>query len=332
MASMQALVITRPGGPEVLELRSTPVPEPAPGEALVRVRAAGLNRADLLQRQGRYPAPRGSVADVAGLEYAGEIAALGPGVEGWAVGERVFGVVGGGAHAEYVLVPAATMARVPGSLDWSAAGAVPEAFITAHDALTTQGGLRAGERVVVDAVGSGVGLAAVQVARALGARVFGTTRTPAKLDRARSTVGLEDGTVLQDGPGELAGAVRAWAGGDGAELMVDLVGGDYVPAGLEALATRGRLVLVGLLAGRRASLDLGVVLSRRLTVRGTVLRSRPVEEKAAATAGFVADVVPQLAAGRMHPVVDSVFPLSDAPEAHARLESGETFGKVVLLL
>ena len=330
MTMMRAVVIARPGGPEVLELAQHRVPVPAEGEALVRVRATALNRADLLQRRGHYPAPAGAPAQVPGLEYAGEVVEMGQGVERWQLGDRVMGIVAGGAHAEYVVVPASTMVRVPDSLDWQSAGAVPEAFMTAHDALTTQGSVRRGERVVVDAVGSGVGLAVVQVATVLGATVFGTTRTAEKLERARAEVGLEAGMVLGASPDALASEVLAWSEGRGADLMVDLVGGDYLPAGLESLAVKGRLVLVGLLAGRRAELDMGRLLSRRLTVRGTVLRSRSVEEKEGVAAGFAADVLPHIASGRIHPVVDRVFPLSEIGEAHAYLESGDSFGKVVL--
>lgn len=328
---MRAVVITGPGGPEVLEIHDRPIPEPAAGEVLVRVHAAALNRADLIQRSGRYPAPPGAPADVPGLEFAGEVAATGAGVESWRVGERVFGIAAGGAQAEYVTVPAVTLARIPESLDWVAAAAVPEAFITAHDAMVTQGGLAAGERVVIHAVASGVGLAATRLARARGAHVFGTTRTRDKLERAR-LAGMEAGLVLSGGPGPLAGAVREWSGGTGAQLVLDLVGGDYVPAGLASLAARGRLVLVGLVAGRRAEIDLGLLLSRRLMMRGTVLRSRSTAEKAAATAAFVADVVPLLADGRVRPDVDRVYPLEEVRAAHARLESNESVGKVVLEL
>lgn len=328
---MRAVVITRPGGPEVLEVLERPIPHPTLGEVRVRVRAAGLNRADLLQREGRYPAPPGAPSDVPGMEFAGEIVEVGAGVTGWRMGELVFGIVAGGAQAEFLCVPAATLARIPDSLDWVAAAAVPEAFITAHDAMIAQGALRAGERVVIHAVGSGVGLAAAQLAHELGAHVFGTTRTADKLARA-VVAGVREGMVLDAGPAPLAAAVRAWSDGSGADLVVDLVGGDYVPAGLEALAARGRLVVVGLVAGRRAEIDLGVLLSRRLTLRGTVLRSRSVAEKASATAAFVTDVVPLLASGRIAPIVDRAYPLHEIGAAHARLESNETFGKVVLVL
>jgi putative PIG3 family NAD(P)H quinone oxidoreductase len=326
---MRAVVITRPGGPEVLAVEERPEPRPEPGEVLVRVRAAALNRADLLQRRGGYPAPPGAPSDVPGLEFAGEVADPGAAAGEWSAGDRVFGIVGGGAQAEYVRVHAGLLARVPPELDWTGAGASPEAFITAFDALVTLGELRAGERVLVQAVGSGVGLAAVQVARAVGATVYGTSRTADKVERARP-LGLDDGAALPAGPAALAEHVRAWTGGRGVHVVLDLVGGAYVPAGLAALAERGRLILVGLVAGRRAEVDLGTVLSRRLTLRGTVLRGRSIAEKVAATRLFATQVVPLLADGRLRPVVDSTFPLDDVRRAHERLESNATFGKVVL--
>ncbi len=331
MPTMRAVVITRPGGPDVLEIREHPIPRPSAGEVRVRVRAAGINRADLLQREGRYAAPPGVPADIPGLEFAGEIVELGPEVNEWRLGELVFGIVAGGAQAEFLCTAASTLARIPDSLDWVDAAAVPEAFITAHDALFTQGLLIAGERVVVHAVGSGVGLAAAQLCDAFGATVFGTTRTSEKLDRARAAA-VRHGVVLEDGPEPLAAAVRAWSDGAGADLVLDLVGGNYVAAGLDSLASRGRLILVGLVAGRRAELDLGLLLSRRLTLRGTVLRSRSLQEKTAATAAFVRDVVPLLASGRVMPIVDRAYPLHEIGSAHARLASNETFGKLVLVL
>ena len=328
---MRAVVMTRPGGPEVLAVEERPVPTPAPGEVLVRVRAAALNRADLLQRRGRYPAPKGAPADVPGLEFAGEIADVGQVVGEWRAGDRVFGIVAGGAQAEYLCVPAALLARVPPTLDWASAGATPEAFVTAFDALVTLAGLRAGERVLIHAVGSGVGLAAVQIARALGAVPYGTSRTADKIERARE-LGLAGGAALPDGPAALADEVRAWTAGRGVHVVLDLVGGDYVPVGLASLEERGRLVLVGLVAGRTVEVDLGVLLARRLTVHGTVLRARAIEEKAAATRAFATHVVPLLADGRLRPVIDSVFPLDEVRRAHERLESNGTFGKVVLVV
>jgi NADPH:quinone reductase-like Zn-dependent oxidoreductase len=268
---------------------------------------------------------------VPGLEFAGEVAAVGASVTDWREGDRVFGITAGGAHAEYLCAHPGTLARIPDELDWVNAAAAPEAFITAFDALVTQGALRSGERVLVTAAGSGVGLAALQVARALHAVPYGTSRTASKLDRARE-YGLEAGVTCADGAGGLPEAVREWTRGAGVDLVLDLVGGPYVPAGIEALALRGRLMLVGLVAGRTVELALGDVLARRLTIRGTVLRGRPLSEKIAVTRGFVSHVVPMLADGRLRPVIETTFPLEQVREAHALLESNSTFGKVVLVM
>jgi putative PIG3 family NAD(P)H quinone oxidoreductase len=326
---MRAVVITRPGGPEVLDVREVPRPEPGPGEVLVRVRASGLNRADLLQRGGRYPAPPGVPAQIPGLEFAGEVAARGADARLWREGQRVFGVVGGGAHAEYVVTHERAVAGVPDSLDWVQAGAVPEVFITAHDALVTQAAVRPFEHVLVHAVGSGVGLAAIQVARALGALPYGTARTGEKIDRARA-LGLEDGVVPGDDFAAMRERVTAWTSGRGVDAVLDLVGGPYTTASIEALAPRGRLVLIGTMGGAQAPLPLGRVLANRLTIRGTVLRTRPLEEKILATRAFAAEVVPLLVTRRARPVVDTVLPLDQIRAAHERLESNATFGKVVL--
>ena len=326
---MRALTILDPGGGEPLAVRDVAAPAPSAGEVLVQVRAAGLNRADLLQSAGHYPAPPDAPADIPGLEFAGEIVRLGAGVREWALGDRVFGVVAGGAQAELLVTHARTLARVPERLGWTEAAAVPEAFVTAYDALVDQAELRPGELVLIHAVASGVGLAAVQLARAMGALPFGTSRSPDKLAAARA-LGMVDGVALADGLTPLADAVSGWTGGRGVDVVLDLVGGDYLPASLEMLATRGRLMLVGSLAGRSATVDLSTLLRRRLTVRGTVLRARPLEEKIMVARHFAAHVVPLLAAGTVHPVVDAVFPLEAAAEAYARLASNRVVGKVVL--
>jgi putative PIG3 family NAD(P)H quinone oxidoreductase len=327
--SMKAVVITRPGGPEVLEIREVERPEPGAGEALVRVHATALNRADLMQREGRYPPPPGAPADIPGLEFAGEVAALGPGAREWHEGDPVFGITGGGSYAEYLVVHERSLAAIPASLDWVEAAAVPEAFITAHDALVTQAAVRVSERVLIHAVGSGVGLAASQLARAVGAVPFGTSRTQDKIDRARD-FGLEDGVALDGDTGPLAEAVAKWTDGRGVDVVLDLVGGGYVEAGVEALAARGRLILIGTVAGVQTSLDLRRVLTRRLTIKGTVLRARPLEEKILATRAFATEVVPLLANGVVRPVIDSEFALSEIADAHRHLESNATFGKVVV--
>lgn len=324
---MRAVVIARPGGPEVLELREVARPVPGPGEVLVRIRATALNRADLLQRQGRYPAPAGWPQEILGMEYAGEVVELGRGVQRWREGDRVMGIAGGGTYAEYVAVHERTAAAIPPALSYPEAAAVPEAFITAHDALVTQANVRMGERVLVHAVGSGVGLAAIQLARAAGARAFGTARTPEKIDRA-AAYGLNGGVVLSSDLSSLEHAVAGWGGAP--DVVLDLVGGPYFPASVAVAARRARIILIGTVAGREAPMPLGPILVKRLTIIGTTLRGRPLEEKIAANVAFEQQVVPLLADGTVRPVVDRVFALGQAGEAHALLESNATFGKVVL--
>lgn len=324
---MKAVVITKAGGPEVLQLREVPTPQPAAREVLVCVRAAGVNRADILQRMGQYPAPPGAPADIPGLEYAGEVAALGAGVRAWKVGDRVMGLVPAGAYAERVTVNESLALPVPSSWSFEQAAAVPEAFITAHDALFRQMRLRAGERVLIHAVGSGVGTAALQLAKAFGARTFGTSRSAAKLERARA-LGLE---VAIDSSREVfAEVVKRHTGGEGVDVVLDLVGGPVLGGSIQALSRGGRMIVVGLTGGRSASIDLGAVLSKRLTIVGTVLRARTLEEKIGVTAYFAAEVLPLFEGGIVGPVVERSYPLAQAAEAHRKLESDTVFGKLVL--
>jgi NADPH:quinone reductase len=327
--TMQAAVLTARGGPEILAVRNVPRPTPAPGEVLVRIRTSALNRADLLQRAGLYPAPPGAPADIGGIEFAGEVESLGEGVDGFTGGDRVFAICGGGAHAEWITVPAETLVRIPDALDWDAAGATPEAFMTAHDALRTQAGLHGGECVVVHAIASGVGLAAAQLAQAFGARIFGTTRTPAKLELARR-FGMEDGLMVDRELTGLREGVSAFTGGRGAEVTIDLLGGPYTSASVDFAASRGRIILVGAIAGSQVTLDLRRVLSKRLTLRGTVLRSRSAPEKAAVARAFENEVIPLLRDGTVRTHIDRVFELGDIAEAHRYLESNSSAGKVVV--
>jgi putative PIG3 family NAD(P)H quinone oxidoreductase len=327
---MRAIVIGRPGGPEVLELRDLKAPDPSRGEVRIRVHAAGVNRADLLQRMGAYPAPPdvlAEVADVPGLEFAGTVDALGEGAVGWAVGDRVFGLAGGGAYAEFLVVHARALAKMPDGLSFHDAAAVPEAFITAYDAMITQAGLTAGDTVLVHAVASGVGTAAVQIARAIGARSIGTSRTEAKLSRA-AELGMNEGIVAK--AGRFADGVLSANGGRGVDVTLELVGGDYLSEDLRCAAERARIVLVGLLSGARAEIDLGLLLRKRISLIGTMLRSRPVEEKIDVMQRFARHVVPLLASGSLVPVVERVLPLDRAAEAHAYMAGGEGFGKIVL--
>jgi putative PIG3 family NAD(P)H quinone oxidoreductase len=327
---MLAAVITRPGGPDVLEIQERPTPTPGVEQILVRVRASALNRADLLQRRGAYPPPPGAPPDIPGLEFAGEVVALGPGAREWRERDRVYGLVGGGAHAEYLVTHERAVVRVPDALPWREAGAVPEAFITAHDALR-QADARPGETVLVHAAGSGVGLAALQLAHALGLRTLGTARTAEKLLRARD-YGLDAALALGEDLGPLAAFVAEQTGGRGVDVALDLVGGPYLGATLGVMAPLGRVILIGTMAGARGELDYGRLLRQRLTVRGTVLRSRPIEERIAVTRRFGTEVGPLLARGVVRAVVDAEFPLGELVRAHERLESNATFGKVVVTM
>lgn len=317
------MVIIQPGGPEVLELRDLPDPVPRPQELLVRVRASGVNRADLLQRAGHYPAPDGAPRDVPGLEFAGEVVAVGPQVQGWQVGDRVMGIVAGGGYAEYLTIPAGHALPLPDSWSFEEGAAVPEAFLTAFDALVLQAGLARGERLLIHAVGSSVGVAALQLGKAWGAVVAGTSRSTWKLDRA-SELGMDLGLVVE-GSFVPSGRLTDWA-----EVILDLVGGDYLAGDLMAAAPQGRIMLVGLTGGRTATLQLGLLLRKRLRVIGTVLRSRSDREKGALVGAFREQVLPRLISGEMRPVVDRVFPAEAAAEAHRYLEGNRNFGSVVL--
>jgi putative PIG3 family NAD(P)H quinone oxidoreductase len=296
---------------------------------LVRVHASALNRADTMQRQGRYPAPPGVPANILGMEIAGEVVEAGAAVRRIEVGARVFGIVGGGGNAEFVVTHEREVALIPANLSWEQAAAVPEAFMTAHDALITQAEMRPEETVLVHAVGSGVGVAAVQLVRAFGGRCYGTARTADKIERAKA-LGLADGLVITGDPASIADSVARWTDGKGIDVVLDLVGGPYLPASVECAAQQGRVILIGLLAGRAANLNLGTILTRRLMIRGTVMRARSAKEKAAVTEAFARDVVPLLERGVVKPVVDRVFSLDQIREAHVLMESNETFGKIVL--
>jgi NADPH:quinone reductase len=325
---MKAVYVTEFGGAENLELREIPNPSaPQNSQVLIRVRAAGLNRADIMQRLGKYPPPAGYSPNIPGLEFAGEVQATGDKVKGFKKGDRVFGITAGEAQAEYLLTDESVLAPIPENLNFTEAAAVPEVFITAHDAVFTQCDLKAGEWLLVHAVGSGVGLAALQLAKVIGAKVIGTSRTPDKLDRCLD-FGLD--VPLLTIESKFADVVVRETGGSGANVILDLVGGPYFGENLHALAIKGRMILVGLTAGRTAEFNLGQALFKRATISGTVLRGRSVDEKAAATQRFIDDVVPLLASGKVKPNVDRVFPADEIQSAHQYLESNESFGKVVL--
>ena len=327
---MRAIVITSHGGIEGIGLQEVDTPAtPTADRVRIRVHAAGLNRADILQREGKYPAPPGYPENIPGLEFAGEVEAVGDAVRDWKIGDRVFGITAGGGQAEFVVVPESNLARIPAELNWNQAAAIPEVFITAHDALFTRAGLKMRERVLIHAAGSGVGTAAVQLAHAAGATVYGTSRTAAKLEQVRA-LGLDEGITVSDSPQQFVERIRELTGDSGVDVILDLVGGDYFPANLQALATRGRLICAATSAGRKAEIDLGLVLRKRATIIGTVLRARSIEEKAEATRGFAAHVLPLVTRGVVRPVIERVYPAADIRAAHQHLESNRTCGKIVL--
>lgn len=329
---MRAITIASFGGVEGLEIREVPdAPLAALDRVRVRVRAAGLNRADILQRLGRYPAPPGYPQDIPGIEFAGEVEDIGDEVRSWKIGDRVFGIIGGGGQAEFVTVPENHLASIPANLDWAEAAAVPEVFMTAHDALFTQCGLTSGEHVLIHAAGSGVGTSAIQLVKAAGAFAYGTSRTADKLERAKE-FGLTNSVVIADDPMKCVDAAKKWTDGIGVQVVLDLVGAAYLQANLQALATRGRLIFVGTTSGSKAEIDYSVVMSKRLRIMGTSLRTRLAEEKATATRLFAQHVVPLLASGAVRPVMDRVFPMEEVRAAHERIESNESFGKVVLMI
>lgn len=315
-------------GPKGLAMREVAAPVCGPDEVRVAVHASALNRADLLQTLGLYPAPKGVPADIPGLELAGEIAECGARVTRWKVGDRVMGLVAGGAWAEQVCLHEREAIAMPAGLPSAKAAAIPEAFLTAWDALVVQGKLTAGTKVLIHAVASGVGTAALQLCALHGARAIGTGRSAHKLERARA-LGLVD-TVLvsKDAPG-FAAQVKALTGG-GVDLVLDLVGGDWLPETIDATAPRGTIMLVGLVAGASAEVPLRTVLGKRLSIVGTTLRARAIEEKISLARAFEQLLVPHFAAGRLVPVIDATVPFAEAAAALERLAANDTFGKTVL--
>lgn len=326
---MKAVYFTDFGSDDNLELREVPDPQPPTGSTvLVRVRAAGLNRADLLQRRGFYPPPAGYSPNIPGLEFAGEVAAIGDAVSEFEIGDRVFGIAAGEAQAELLLADALHLALVPENLSFVEAAAVPEAFITAYDAVFTLGRLQANETLLIHAVGSGVGLAALQLAKANGNFVIGTSRTADKLDRC-ADFGLDLGIDTKSAA-EFSTTVKDATNGLGASVILDLVGAAYFEQNLLSLATKGRLILVGLTSGRTAEFNLGLALQKRASIIGTVMRARSTDEKAEVTRRFMTSVVPLLTDGLVIPTVDKLFKSANVDQAYDHLESNESFGKVVL--
>ena len=323
---MRAAIYAGAGGPDVITFGDVPDPEVTFDHIRVRVHAAGLNRADIHQRRGHYPAPKGWPADIPGLEYAGEVEAV-RGESRWKVGDRVMGLVGGGAMAEMVVVHEGEVLPIPDHLSYTDAAAIPEAFLTAYDALVTRGRLGAGERVLVHAVGSGVGTAAAQIARHLGATVLGTSRSADKLARA-AVYGLDHGIDTSSTP--FRDAV-----GEPVNVILDMLGGPAFADNLAVLANRGRLVLLGFLSGSASNADLAPILRKRLEIIGTVMRPRGIEERIPLVREFTERMIPLFdrrieQAAPLRPVVERVFPMAQLADAHRLLESNDTFGKLIV--
>jgi NADPH2:quinone reductase len=324
--TMNAVVIREPGAPEVLELREVPRPVPGPEEAVVKVASSGLNRADLLQRRGRYPVPKGYPEDIPGLELSGIVAAVGEGVTSVKPGDAVMGILGGGGYAEYAMSPAETLVPIPTGMDALVAGAIPEVYMTAYDAVFLQEALSSGETLLVHAIGSGVGTAALQLARRIGATVIGTSRTPEKLERA-ADLGLEHAVLADD---SWPARVLEITEGRGVDVILDLVGGPYLDGNQRVVAARGRHIVVGVPGGAEAGINLRLLMGKRASIRGTVLRARPLPEKIELAEAFARDVLPGFGDGALAPVIDRIFPAAEAADAHAYMEANENFGKILL--
>ena len=323
---MRAVVVREPGGPEVLVEADVPEPVPAAGEVLVEVTAAGVNRADLLQRQGAYDPPPGA-PPYPGLECSGRVAALGEGVRGWSVGEEVAALLAGGGYAERVAVPAGQLLPLPDGVDVLQTAALPEVACTVWSNVFSLAGLQPGQSLLVHGGASGIGTMAIQLASALGSRVLVTAGTPQKLARCRE---LGAAVAISYREEDFVARVREETDGRGVDVVLDNMGGSYLPRNVDALAVGGRLVVIGLQGGRRGELDLGKLLAKRAAVFATSLRARPVHEKAAIVAAVREHVWPLVAAGRVRPVIDRVLPLREAAAAHRVLEAGEHVGKVLL--
>lgn len=327
-SEMTAMEIREPGGPEVLVPARRPVPRPGTGEVLIKVAAAGVNRPDVLQRQGGYPPPPGA-SDIPGLELAGTVVALGEGVGNLAADDRVTALVTGGGYAEYCAAPAAQCLPIPKGLDFPHAAAIPETFFTVWSNVFDRGGLKSGESLLVHGGSSGIGTTAIQLARGFGARVF-TTAGSAEKCRACEELGAERAINYREE--DFVAAVKEATGGNGVNVILDMVGGDYIQRNIEALAPDGRLVYIAFLGGPKAEVNFLPVMLKRLTITGSTLRARPVEFKAAIARNLKDQVWPLLERGEVGVVLHKTFPLASAAEAHRLMESSAHIGKIVLVV
>ncbi|HKI99996.1 MAG TPA: NAD(P)H-quinone oxidoreductase [bacterium] len=323
---MKAVLLNGFGGPEVLTLGDTPQPQPKPNDLLVRVHATALNRADTLQRRGRYPAPPGD-SELLGLELAGEVAGWGSAVTGFTKGQRVFGLVGGGGYAEFALLDHKMAMPIPDGWSFEEAAAVPEVFFTANETVFVLGALQRGERLLVHAGGSGVGTAAIQMAHHIGATVYFTAGSADKIERAMA-LGADAGINYKTQ--DFVEEIKRLTTGEGVDVVEDFLGAAYLARNMEMLKTTGRLVIVATMGGTKCEIDLNLLMRKRLAIFGSVLRARPLEEKRRVTQRFLDAWMKPLAEGAIKPIIDSTFPLAKANEAHERMESNQNFGKILL--
>ncbi|HUL40625.1 MAG TPA: NAD(P)H-quinone oxidoreductase [Burkholderiales bacterium] len=325
---MRAVEIGAYGGPEVLKLASRPVPAPKAGEVLIKVAASGVNRPDLLQRQGHYAPPPGA-SDLPGLEIAGTIATVGEKVSGWQVGDSVCALLAGGGYAEYCAVPASQCLPVPKGLSLVEAASLPETFFTVWSNVFERAAIQPGETLLVQGGTSGIGVVAIQMARAFGHRVFATAGSA---EKCAACVALGAERAINYKTEDFAEIIKNSTGGKGVNVILDMVGGDYIPRELKALADDGRIVMIAYLGGSKATVDLGEILRRRLTITGSALRARPVEFKARIANALRDNVWPLIESGKIKPVVYATFKLADASNAHRLMESGVHIGKIVLVV
>jgi NADPH2:quinone reductase len=327
-AEITVIAIRAPGGPEMLVPEPRPLPQPAEGEVLVKVAAAGVNRPDVAQRQGNYPPPKGAT-DIPGLEIAGEVVALGPGVRRWKLGDKVMALVVGGGYAEYCLAHESHCLPVPAGLSMVEAAAIPETFFTVWHNTFERGRLAAGETLLVHGGSSGIGTVAIQLAKAFGARVVTTAGSAEKCEACRK---LGADVAVNYKTEDFVAATKAATAGLGAEVVLDMVGGDYIERNYEAAAIDGRIVQIAFLGSSKATVDFRRLMLKRLTHTGSTLRARSVADKAAIARAVEDRVLPLIAAGKVKPLIDSTFPLREAAAAHAKMEASTHIGKIVLVV
>ena len=320
-------MIPKYGDADVLELREIADPEPGPDQVLVEVVASAMNRADLLQRAGQYPAPGPKpLFEIPGLEFSGRVGSVGSQVERWSIGDEVMGIVSGGAMAEKVVTHERMLQSVPEDIDLADAAAIPEVFMTAHDALVTQGGLTSGGRALVHAGGSGVGTASIQIVKAIGAQVA-VTCSRNKVDPCHE---LGADLVVDYNEQDFVEEIALWTQDQGVDVVLDVIGGDYLAKNLQCLKIQGRIIQVGAMGGPVASFALGALLPKRASLIGTVLRSRPIEQKIEANQRFVTELLPRFEDGSLKPVIDSRYPLADIAAAHTYMETNANIGKILI--